>query len=63
MGEKERLKRIRSIRLILFKLESGEQKCLKTKHGVIRHGRQDRAKRKYSGRLRSGSYLGQGTGT
>lgn len=42
-------KQRRSIKLIFFKLESREQKCLEAKHKVIRHGRQDKAKGKYSG--------------
>lgn len=33
----ERLERKRLIRLTLFKLKSREQKCLKAKHGAIRH--------------------------
>ena len=50
MGAEERLGRRRSIRLILFKLKSGEQQCLKAKHGAIKHGRRDSAKGKHNER-------------
>lgn len=40
-------KQIKEVVTFRYCLGSGEQKCLKAKYGVIRRGRQDKAKNKY----------------